>query len=135
MDQLFMDSSYDISYIHHILGIKLVGSVHTNVSCHIDSAHSWAEIHAALVKELSDTPDTVDLITAFCQLHQNSSSIQDYNAQFCEYLHCTKSITDTDDLDLLQCYCDSLDSEYEAFCTKQVTKMRDRSMQLSELMD
>ncbi len=102
MDQLFMGSNYDISHIHCILGIKLVGSACTNVSRHIDTAHSWPEIHVALVKELSDTPDAVDLITAFHQLHQNGSSIQDYNTQFHEYLYRTKSVTDTDDFDLLQ---------------------------------
>ncbi len=100
-----------------------MGSAYTNVSSHIDSANSWVEIHAALVRELSDTPDSVDLITAFHQLRQNSSSIQDYYTQFHEYLQHMKSIADTDDLNLLQCYCNRLNSEYEAFHTKQVAKM------------
>ncbi len=77
----------------------------------------------------------VDLITAFRQLCQNGGPIQDYNAQFHEYLFCTKSITDTDDINLLQRYCDGLDNEYEAFRTKQVAKMRDHTVHLLEIMD
>ncbi len=129
-----MGPGYDINHIHCILGIKLVGSTHTNISCHIDAATSWMEICTTLVKESSDTPDLVDLITAFYQFCQNGSSIQDYNAQFCEYLHHTKAITDMDDLDLLQQYCDGWD-EYKAFRTKHVAKIWDQSIQLSELMD
>ncbi len=77
----------------------------------------------------------VDLITAFRQLRQNGGLIQDYNAQFREYLFRTKSITDTDDINLLQRYCDGLDNEYEPFRTKQVARMRDYTIHLSELMD
>ncbi len=80
----------------------------------ISNAQSWAEICATLVRELSDTPDVVDLVMVFQQLHQNGP-IQDYNMQFREYLFCTKLVTDTDDIDLLQWYCDGLDSEYETF--------------------
>ena len=98
-------------------------------------AQSWAEIRTTLVHELSDTPDVVDLITAFRQLRQNGGPIQDYNAQFREYLFRTKAITDTDDIDLLQRYCDGLDNEYEPFRTKQVVRMRDHTVHLSELMD
>ena len=101
----------------------------------IHNAQSWAEIHATLVRELSDTPDVVDLITAFRQLRQNGGPIQDYNAQFREFLFRTKSITDTDNINFLQRYCDGLDNEYEAFCTKQVTKMCDHTVYLSEIMD
>ncbi len=135
MDQLFTGSGYDISHACSILGIKLSGSACTNVLHNIRNAQSWAEIRTTLVRELSDTPDMVDLITAFRQLCQNGRSIQDYNTQFCEFLFCTKSITDTDDIDLLQRYCDGLDDEYEAFCTKQVAKMRDHTVHLSEIMD
>ncbi len=135
MDQLFMGSGYDISHACSILGIKLSGSTQTNVLHNICNTQSWAEIHTTLVRELSDTPDVVDLITVFRQLHQNGGPIQDYNAQFCEYLFRTKSITDTDDIDLLQRYCDGLDNEYEAFCTKQVAKMRDYTVHLLEIMD
>ncbi len=77
----------------------------------------------------------VDLITAFRQLCQNSEPIQDYNAQFREYLFRTKAVTDTDDIDLLQRYCDGLDNEYESFRTKQIARMRDHTVQLSEIMD
>ena len=42
---------------------------------------------------------------------------------------------DTDDIDLLQRYCDRLDDEYEAFRTKQVTKMCDHTVHLLEIMD
>ena len=135
IDQLFMGSGYDISHACSILGIKLSGSAHTNVLHNIRNAQSWAEIRATLVRELSDTPDVVDLITAFRQLRQNGGPIQDYNAQFHEFVFCTKSITDTDDIDLLQRYCDGLDNEYEAFRTKQVTKMRNHTVYLSEIMD
>ena len=83
---------------------------------------------------LRDTPDVVDLITAFRQLCQNGGLIQDYNAQFREYLFRTKAIMDTDDIDLLQRYCDGLD-EYEPFRTKQVARMWDHTVHLSELMD
>ena len=69
MDQLFMGSGYDISHIRYILGIKLLGSAHTNVLHHINNAQSWPEIRATLVRELSNTPDVMDLITAFRQLH------------------------------------------------------------------
>ncbi len=72
---------------------------------------------------------------AFRQLRQNGGPIQDYNAQFCEYLYRTKAITDTDDIDLLQRYCDGLDNEYEPFHTKQVARMQDHMVHLSELMD
>ncbi len=123
MDQLFMGSGYDMSHARYILGIKLLGSACTNVLHHINNAQSWPEICATLVRELSNTLDVVDLITAFRQLCQNSGLIQDYNAQFCEYLYHTKSVMDTDNIDLLQWYCDGLDSEYESFRTKQVTKM------------
>ena len=71
----------------------------------------------------------------FRQLRQNSGPIQDYYAQFREFLFHTKSIMDTDDIDLLQRYCDGLDNEYEAFRTKQVVKMRDHTVYLSEIMD
>ena len=135
MDQLFMGSGYDISHAHSILGIKLSGSARTNVLHNIRNVQSWAEIRVTLVRELSDTPDVVDLITAFRQLHQNGGPIQDDNAQFCEYLFRTKSIMDTDNIDLLQRYCDRLDNEYETFRTKQVAKMRDHMVPLSELMD
>ncbi len=101
----------------------------------ISNAQSWAEIHATLVRELSDTPDVVDLVTVFQQLRQNGGPIQDYNAQFCKYLFHTKSITDTDDINLLQWYCDGLDNEYETFRTKQVARMRDHTVHLSELRD
>ena len=130
-----MGSSYDISHARSILGIKLSGSARTNVLHNICNVQSWAKIHAILVRELSDTPDVVDLITVFRQLCQNGGPIQDYNAQFHEYLFCTKSITDTDDIDLLQRYCDGLDNEYEAFHTKQVVKMWDHMVHLSEIMD
>ncbi len=135
MDQLFMGSGYDISHAHSILGIKLSGSARTNVLHNIRHAQSWAEVRAILVRELSDTPNVVDLITVFRQLHQTGGPIQDYNTQFCEFLFHTKSITDTDDIDLLQRYCDGLDNEYKAFRTKQVTKMRDHTVYLSEIMD
>ena len=72
---------------------------------------------------------------AFRQLRQNGGPIQDYNAQFREFLFRTKSIMDTDDIDLLQRYCDGLDNEYEAFRTKQVAKMRNHTVHLSEIMD
>ncbi len=88
-----------------------------------------------LVHELSDTPDVVDLITAFRQLRQNGGPIQDYNAQFCEYLYRTKAVTDTEDINLLQRYCDGFNNEYESFCTKQVARMRDHMIRLSDLMD
>ncbi len=120
MDQLFTGSGYDISHARSILSIKLSGSARTNVLHNIRHAQSWAEIRATLVCELSDTPDVVDLITAFRQLRQNGGPIQDYNAQFREYLFRTKAITDTDDIDLLQRYCDGLDNEYEPFRTKQI---------------
>ncbi len=135
MDQLFTGSGYDISHAHSILGIKLSGSARTNVLHNIRHAQSWAEIRATLVCELSDTPDVVDLITAFRQLRQNGGPIQDYNAQFREHLFRTKAITDTDDIDLLQRYCDGLDNEYESFRTKQIARMRDHTVQLSEIMD
>ena len=77
----------------------------------------------------------MDLVTAFQQLCQNSGPIQDYNVQFHEYLFHTKSVTDTDNIDLLQRYCDGLDSEYKTFRTKQVARMRDHMVHLSELMD
>ena len=86
MDQLFTGSGYDISHARSILGIKLSGSARTNVLHNIRHAQSWAEIRTTLVHELSNTPDVVDLITAFRQLRQNSGLIQDYNAQFHEYL-------------------------------------------------
>ena len=79
MDQLFTGSSYDISHACSILGIKLSGSARTNMLHNICNAQSWAEIRMTLVRELSDTPDVVDLITAFRQLHQNGRSIQYYN--------------------------------------------------------
>ncbi len=135
MDQLFTSSGYDISHARSILSIKLSGSAWTNVLHNIRHAQSWAEIRATLVCELSDTPDVVDLITAFRQLRQNGGLIQDYNAQFHEYLFRTKAVTDTDDIDLLQRYCDGLDNEYESFCTKQIARMRDHTVQLSEIMD
>ncbi len=65
MDQLFMGSGYDLSHARSILGIKLSGSAWTNVLHNIRNAKSWAEICTTLVRELSDTPDVVDLITAF----------------------------------------------------------------------
>ncbi len=133
MDQLFMGSGYNISHARSILGIKLSGSTQTNVLHNICNAQSWAKICATLVRELSDTPDVVDLIMAFRQLHQNGGPIQDYNAQFREYLFRTNLITDTDDINLLQRYCDGLDNEYEAFHTKQVVKMRDHTVHLSKL--
>ncbi len=135
MDQLFMGSGYDISHVHSILGIKLSGYTWTNVLHNIHNAQSWAEIHVTLVRELSDTPEVVDLITVFRQLCQNGGPIQDCNTQFCEYLFHTKSIMDTDDIDLLQWYCDGLHNEDEMFCTKQVAKMQDHTVHLSELMD
>ena len=135
MDQLFMGSGYDISHARSILGIKLSGSARTNVLHNIRHAQSWAEIRATLVRELSDTPDVVDLIMAFRQLCQNGGPIQDYNAQFHEFLFRTKSIMDTDNIDLLQRYCDGLDNEYEAFHTKQIAKMCDHTVHLSEIMD
>ncbi len=133
MDKLFMGSGYDMSHAHYILGIKLLGSACTNVLHNISNAQSWAEICTTLVRELSDTPDVVDLIMAFCQLCQNGGPIQDDNTQFHEYLFHTKSVTDTDNIDLR--YCDGLDSEYETFRTKQVAKMWDHTVHLSELID
>ncbi len=126
LDQLFSGEGCDMPQICWILGIKLIGLARANMDLDI-SKHGF--------KSTLDTPDRVDLVAAFRQICQNGRSLQDYNAKFRGYLFNIKQVPDTQDVDLIQRYCNGLVSKKDSFCTNWVAKMRDRCVSVPELLD